>query len=260
MNKLRKKLVTSFVIPVFVMFLMVSGVYSQEIKLEYKVPVKSIEYNLDSNAKSVFSLYGLEKLIVQEANTTFKYSKGNKSGEIPIRLDVTDQILINDGEPSKNTEKGKSVQLLLEKNGVVVKSSDTSVLENFQDLLISFPDKKVKKGSTWVNKVPMQLPDGKGGMIDTKAEIKCIVSSIKKFKGHKCVVIDTKLTIRPEKNDFTNMKAEATGKIYFDYKRGLILAVTNKLRLKLDVYKFYNKKKVLFTSLSLKMINKLKVK
>ena len=86
-----------------------------------------------------------------------------------------------------------------------------------------------------------------------------MVTAIKKFKGRDCVFIKTKLVIEPTKNDETSMKAVSDGKVIFDYKNGVIVGVNNTLGLKLEVYKFINKRKVLFTSLVLKMINKLSI-
>lgn len=228
-------------------------------KLEFKAPEKPIRYQLVTDAKSVFSLYGLEKLIVQSSETSFTCARGEGDGGVALRLEVTDQILTNDGQPVPETEKGEKVDLLLSPRGDILKSSNVAVLQNFQDMIVSFPDKPLAVGDKWSNEVPMQLPDGQGGLIDAAARIECEVTDVKPFQGIPCHWISTRLSIAPPKNDRNELKALATGKLYFDAARGLIAGYKNELALKLDVYNVIQEKKVLFTSLDLKMVVTLKL-
>ena len=228
------------------------------VKLEFKAPADPIRYTLSTDAKSVFSLYGLEKLIVQSSETTFRYAKGAETADgVAIDCEVLDQILTNDGQPVAETDKGSKVSLLLSPNGAIRSSSNTQALVNFQDMILTLPDKPVAVGDKWTNEVPMQLPDGQGGQLDTKAKIECVVSEIKPFQGVNCVWIDSRLVIEPPKSDKNEMKAIATGTIYFDPVRGVIVGHKNELNLKLNVYNYIQEKKVLFTSLELKMSVKL---
>lgn len=227
-------------------------------KLEFKAPEKPLRYQLTTDAKSVFSLYGLEKLIVQSSETSFTCGKG-EGDNVALRLEVTDQVLTNDGQPVPETEKGEKVDLSLSPRGDILKSSNVAVLQNFQDMILTFPDKPLSVGDKWTNEVPMQLPDGQGGVIDTAAKIECAVTDVKPFQGVPCYWIATKLVIAPAKSDRNEMKALATGKLYFDPARGVIMGHKNELALKLDVYNLIQEKKVLFTSLDLKMIVTLKL-
>lgn len=249
-------------VPILALLLAVaSAAFAAEpIQLEFKAPAQPIKYTLSSDAKSVFSLYGLEKLIVQSSETTFTYAKGadTKDG-IGIDCEVLDQVLTNDGQPVPETEKGDKVSLVLSAAGNLLKSSNTRALVNFQDMILSLPAKPVKVGDAWTNEVPMQLPDGAGGQLDTKAKIECAVTDVKPFQGVNCVWIATKLVIEAPKSDKNEMKALATGTVYFDPVRGVIVGHKNELALKLDVFNYIQEKKVLFTSLDLKMSVKLLV-
>lgn len=231
---------------------------ADDVKLEYKVPSAVVTYLLSSDAKSVFSLYGLEKLIVQNSETTFTCAAQGSGPDVPLRLTVTDQLLTSDGMPVTDTEKGRTVDLTLKANGVINQSSDVSTLENFQDLILSFPDHPVKVGDKWTNEVPMQMPDGQGGMIDAKARIECELQEVKPFKNaKKCAVISSSLVIAPNKSETAEMKARAEGKIFFDVDKGMMIMMKNELGLTLTVYKQIQGKNVLFTSLDLKMVNTL---
>ncbi len=227
---------------------------AEPVTLAFKAPEKPLRYTLSSDAKSVFSLYGLDKTIVQLSETVFTCAKGEGEG-VPLRLEVLEQALTNDGHPVAETEKGAKVDLSLSPEGEILKSSDVTVLQNFQDMIISMPKHPVKPGDTWVNAVPMQLPDGQGGVIDAQAKIECKLTDLKKF----CAFIDTRLVIAPPKNERNEMKALATGKLIFDPARGVIVGHKNDLALKLDVYNVIQEKKVLFTSLDLKMVVTLKL-
>ena len=231
---------------------------AEPVTLEFKAPQKPLRYTLSSDAKSVFSLYGLDKTIVQLSETVFSCAKGEGDG-VPLRLEVLEQALTNDGQPVAETEKGAKVELTLSPEGEILKSSDVTVLQNFQDMIITMPKHPVKPGDKWINAVPMQLPDGQGGVIDAQAKIECTLAEVKKFQGATCAFIDTRLVIAPPKNEKNEMKALATGKLIFDPARGVIVAHKNDLALKLDVYNVIQEKKVLFTSLDLKMVVTLKL-
>jgi hypothetical protein len=234
---------------------------AKPVQLQYKAPDKAINYQLSSDARSVFSLYELEKVIIQSSETTFKLEKGtDKDAGVPLKLTVLDQQITADGLPAKSTEIGQSVEMLIEAHGNILKSSDVNILENFQDMIITLPTTAVEPGHTWTNIIPLQLPDAEGKAIDAKAKLDCTLTAVKPFNGVPCAWISTKLVISPINTNLTEMKAVSTGKLYIDLKTGIIHAMKNDLAMTMNVFKVIQKKKVLFTSLTLKMVNTLKMK
>jgi hypothetical protein len=213
---------------------------------------------METDAKSSFSLYGFEKTVVQSTKTSFRYLKGNlpESG-VPLRLEIVEQQMFSDGIPVQETETGQAVEMLLQNNGKVLKSSNIRILENFQDMIVSLPTEAINVGHRWINEIPMQLPDGKGNMVTTKAKLGCELQAIKPFKGVNCAWITMKMLIKPDATSGTRMQAVTKGKIFLDIKTGTILGMKTDLSLKLEVQKQEETSDVMFTTLELKMVNKL---
>lgn len=244
--------------------------YAQQdngVLLEYKASSGGgVNYILTVDSDSFFTLYGLEKKIRQNVVTEFTMGPGRD--ELPVKgadaylIEIIDEKTVSDGEKIDSRAAGSKLNLKLTKAGKIIASSDPSKLQYFQDLIISFPEKPVKKGDAWKVETPLKIKNNDGSTKELTAVLNCKVEDFKEYDGKNCAVIETKLSVADEKTDSASLKASAAGTMYFDHENGRIAAISNVINMDVKVFdeKISSKKPVEASTLKSKITVKLNLK
>jgi hypothetical protein len=244
----------------------VSAQQDNGVLLEYKTAAGGVNYILTVDSDSFFTLYGLEKKIKQNVVTEFTMGPGRD--ELPVKgaaaylIEIIDEKIVSDGEKVDSRAPGSKLNLKLTKAGKIIDSSDPSKLQYFQDLIISFPEKPVKKGDSWKVETPLKIKNNDGSSKELTAVLVCKVEDFKEYNGKNCAVIETKLSVADEKTDSASLKASAAGVMHFDYENGRIAAINNVINMDVKVLdeKMSTKKPVEASTLKSKITVKLNLK
>ena len=227
------------------------------VTLEYKFKGgESVEYVLSVDANSFFTLYGLEKKIVQQSLANFKMTEDPATTTdkfIALILEIISEKINADGEKIDSPQKGSKINMKLTKSGKIMETSDPLKLQYFQDMLVSFPEKPVKKGDEWKIENTMKIPKGDGTETPMKAVITCKVADFKKFEGKNCAIIETKLETLEDKTRASDVRVESSGRIYFDHENGKLVGSQNNFEMDLKVMDDNNPSKKMATISTLKV-------
>lgn len=236
------------------------------VALEYKFGAgDSLEYVLSVDSNSLFTLYGLEKKIVQQSLANFKMSEDTAASTkdfFALVLEIISEKINADGEKLESPQKGAKINMKLAKSGRILGTSDPLKLQYFQDMLVSFPEKPVKKGDEWKIENPLKIPKGDGTETTLTAVVTCKVADFKKFDGKNCAVIETKLETIDEKTKTSDVRVESKGRIYFDHENGRLVGSQNSLEMDIKVMDDNNptKKMMAVSTLKVRMNVKLTMK
>jgi len=247
-----------------------TALYAQEDKgvlLEFKsAPADGAGYTLAVYSDSFFTLYGLEKKIRQSVTTDFTMTPAEVvppvKDALGFAIEINDEKVVSDGEKIDSPARGTKLNLKISKNGKIIGSSDPSKLQYFQDLIISFPEKPVKKGEEWKVETPFKIQNGDGSEKELTAILKCKIEDFKNINGRNCAVIETKLSVADEKTGSASLKAGAAGTMNFDYEAGKIISINNVINMDVKVYneKAQTKKPLEASTLKSKISVKLNLK
>lgn len=237
----QKKLIVYFFIIFFIInlqFLMANAQTNDGIKLEFK-PISGGElyYILKVDVNTLFTLYGLEKKILQQVTTDFviRNTKNTTNDNCEFEIEILDEKIQSDNKEVPSNVSGSKIILKLSKNGKIISSSDPTKLQYFQDLIISFPENKIKVGDEWKLEIPFKLPDENNQEKEYKALLTCKLAEIKKMENKNCAIIDMNLNIIDDKLKSKTMVVNANGKLYFDYENGNIISANNTLNMDLKI-------------------------
>ncbi len=225
----------SFLLSILFILSIVSFAAAQDaILLEHKfTPGESVNYAISVDSNSLFTLYGLEKKIAQQSFASFKMSEDpttTTKNALAFILEILDESVTSEGEKT-DLPKGVKVNLKMTKAGKITETSDPTKLQYFQDMIVSFPEKPVKAGEEWKIETPFKIQNPDSTETELKAVLKCKVIEFKKFENRNCAVIETNLSVADEKTKTSELKAEASGRMYFDHENGKIVAINNTIEL-----------------------------
>jgi len=238
--------------------------FPESVRLVYRPGAgTSITYKME--VKAFAKLIGMEKEIypsVPQESTTFgKFIFSDKildvtpEGKIQEELTYTDVKLEMEVEGSRQNLpfadklKGKSILMEIDKDGRVVSTKGLDQFsEELKDLELQnmyiqlrpiFPDKKVKIGDSWDNRIESVIPIG--GMLNrTKVEEKYTLSGFKERGNNLCVVIRVNLgiytigrTVKKEEGvDIDiDMKGKGEGEILYAFEDSRLLSSRVELNL-----------------------------
>ncbi len=260
-------LLLSVVLMFVLLFPPACAAQDKAVALEYRaISGGRVNYILKVDSDSFFTLYGLEKKIKQTVTTEF--SLGPARDELPVKganafgAEIIYEKIVSDGEQVKSNAAGSKLNFKLTGAGKIINSSDPSRLQYFQDAIISFPQKPLKKGDVWKTETPFKIKNKEGGEKEMTAVLICKVEDFVKYGGKDCALIETKLNVADERTDSASLKAFAEGSMYFDYEDGKIAAINNTINIDLKVFdeKIRSKKPVEASTLKSKITVKLELK
>jgi len=224
------------------LFVLAGAAHAKEVssvKLEHKFkPGESVGYVLTVDSDSMFTLYGLEKKIIQKVVTTFNMTENSQPGSknvLAFILDILEERITSEGESVDSPARGSKINLKLSREGKVMDSSDPAKLQYFQDMIVSFPEKAVGKGEEWNSETPFKIKNNDGTESEFKAVLSCKIEDFKLYAEKQCAVIATKLVISDSGNKSSLLKAGAEGRMYFDYENGKIIASDNLINMNMKV-------------------------
>lgn len=118
---------------------------------------------------------------------------------------------------------GQTLLMKLSRRGKVLKvQGDIDKQQvDLESMQITFPDRRLVIGDSWISKVKVN-PN-----YPVPMEAKYTLEGFTNIGGYSCAVIQTDIYIKSNNPNINkNMKVNASGKIYFDYKLGKIIKNT----------------------------------
>ena len=199
--------------------------FPESLRLVYQPQVgTSTTYEMEVKASA--KLIGMEKeiyLTVPQESTTFgkfifsdKISDVTPEGKIQEELTYIDvQLEMEVGERKQEFSfadklKGKSILMEIDRDGRVISTKGLEEFsEELKDLRLQnmyvqlrpiFPDKELKVGDNWDNRIESAIPIA-GMLVETKVEEKYTLSGFEEKEGNLCAVIGVNLGIYTSRKD-----------------------------------------------------------
>ena len=177
---------------------------------KYKMNIKG---NTTVNAAGTNQQTNLETAMTIQQKVTGK----DKDGNIDMETAILEGKIIVNGTPTTLPNVGQLINVKMAPDGTIISQTGMDPNSGMNNQQVKFPTKPVAVGDSWVTKMEANP------QVPVAMETVYTVEAFEKMGGEDCVRLKSEVSTNKGQNGGLNLDVKANGKIWFAYKKGVMI-------------------------------------